>query len=51
MLTGRKDARDVAAGDEIQGSRNALALAISVALAVALALAVRAAPEAMIALY
>ena len=51
MLTGRKDARDVAAGDEIRGSRNALALAIIVTLAVALALAVRAAPEAMIALY
>ena len=51
MLTGRKDARDVAAGDEIQGSRIALALAIVAALAVALALAVRAAPEAMIALY
>jgi cytochrome b len=51
MLTGRKGARDVSAGDEIQGSRNALALAIIVALVVALALAVRAAPEAMIALY
>jgi cytochrome b len=51
MLTGRKAARDVAAGDEIQGSRIALALAIIAALAVALALAIRAAPEATIALY
>ena len=48
---GRKDARDVAAGDAIQGSRIALALASSRALAVALALAIRAAPEATIALY
>jgi hypothetical protein len=51
MLTGRKDARDVAAGDEIQGSRIGLALAIVAALAAALALAIRAAPEATIALY
>jgi len=51
MLTGRKGSSDVAAGDEIEGSRIALALAILAALAVALALAVRAAPEAMIALY
>jgi cytochrome b len=51
MLTGRKDARDVAMGDEIRGSRIAFALAILVALAAALALAVRAAPPAMIALY
>jgi cytochrome b len=51
MLTGRKDARDVAEGDAIQGSRIALALAIVAALAVALALAIRAAPEAAVALY
>jgi cytochrome b len=51
MLTGRKDARDVAARDAIQGSRVVLALAIIAALAVALALAIRAAPEATIALY
>jgi cytochrome b len=51
MLTGRKDASDVAAGDEIQGSRIGLALAILAVLAVALALAIRAAPEATIALY
>jgi cytochrome b len=51
MLTGRKDARIVATGDEIPGSRIALALAILAALALALALAIRAAPEATIALY
>jgi hypothetical protein len=51
MLTGRKDASDVWAGDEIAGSRIGLALAILAVLAVALALAIRAAPEAMIALY
>jgi len=51
MLTGRKAAREVAASDEIDGSRIALAIAIVAALAVALALAIRAAPEAAIALY
>jgi cytochrome b len=51
MLTGRKDARDVAVGDEIEDSRIRLALAVLAVLAVALALAIRAAPEAMIALY
>ena len=51
MLTGRKAAREVAASDEIDGSRIALAIAIVAALAVALALAIRAAPEATIALY
>jgi hypothetical protein len=51
MLTGRKAARDVAASDEIDGSRIALAIAILAALSVALALAIRAAPEATIALY
>jgi cytochrome b len=51
MLTGRRDASDVAAGDEIQGSRIGLALAILAVLSVALALAIRAAPEATIALY
>jgi cytochrome b len=51
MLTGRKAARDVKAGDEIQGSRIGLAVVIVAALVAALALAIRAAPEAMIALY
>jgi cytochrome b len=51
MLTGRKDASDVGAGDEITSSRIGLALAILAVLAVALALAIRAAPEATIALY
>jgi cytochrome b len=51
MLTGRKAARDVAVGDEIQGSRIGLALLIVVALVAALALAIRSAPEATIALY
>jgi cytochrome b len=51
MLTGRKDGKDVPAGEAISGSRTALAAAIVAALAVALALAVRAAPEATIALF
>jgi cytochrome b len=51
MITGRKDARDVATGDEIHGSGIALALAILAALAVVLALAISAAPEASISLY
>jgi cytochrome b len=51
MLTGRKDASDVAADDEIPGSRIGLALAILAVLAVVLALAIRAAPEATIALF
>jgi cytochrome b len=51
MLTGRKDPREVATGDEITGSRIALALAVLAALAVALALAIHAAPEATVALF
>lgn len=51
MLTGRKPAGSVPAGEAISGSRVPLAIAIVAALVVALALAVRAAPEATIALY
>ena len=51
MLTGRKPAADVPAGQAIEGSRSALALAIVAVLTVALALAVRSAPEATIALF
>jgi cytochrome b len=51
MLTGRKPAADVPPGEAIAGSRTVLAVAIVAVLALALALAVRAAPEAMIALY
>jgi cytochrome b len=51
MLTGRKPAAEVPAGQSIAGSRTAFALTIVAVLAAALALAVRAAPEATIALY
>jgi cytochrome b len=51
MVTGRKAAAAVPADQAIGSSRTPLALAIVAALSVALALAVRAAPEAMIALY
>jgi cytochrome b len=51
MLTGRKDARDVAPGEAITDSRTVLAVVIVVALGAALTLAVRAAPEATIALF
>jgi cytochrome b len=51
MLTGRKPAAEVPAGQSIAGSRTAFALTIVAMLAAALALAVRAAPEATIALY
>jgi cytochrome b len=51
MITGRKPASEVPAGEAVEDSRTLLALAIIAALAVALALAVRAAPEATIALY
>ena len=51
MVTGRKPARAVPEAETIDGSRTPLAIAIVAALAIALALAVRAAPEAMIALY
>jgi len=51
MITGRKPAASVPAGEAISGSRVLLACAIVAVLAVALALAVRAAPEATIALY
>jgi cytochrome b len=51
MLTGRKDASDVGAGDAIDGSRTARAVLIVLLLSGALALAVRAAPEATIALF
>ena len=51
MITGRKPAADVPAAEAITGSRVLLACVIVAALAMALALAVRAAPEAMIALY
>jgi hypothetical protein len=51
MVRGTRPAGDVPPGESIEGSRCALALAIVVALAIALAIAVRAAPEAMIALY
>jgi len=51
MITGRKPAADVPAGEAITGSRVLLAWAIVAVLAIVLALAVRAAPEATIALY
>ena len=51
MLTGRKPAGSVPAGEAISGSRLLLAIAIVAVLAAALGLAVRAAPEATIALY
>lgn len=51
MFTGSKPASEVPGIEAIQDSRTAVALAIVAALAVALALAVRAAPEALIALY
>jgi len=51
MLGGRKPADVVPEGAEIAGSRTLLAVVIVAALAMALALAIRAAPEAMIALY
>jgi cytochrome b len=51
MITGRKPAALVPVGDDIGTSRTARAVALIMALAIALALAVRAAPEAMIALY
>jgi cytochrome b len=51
MLSGRKPADVVPAGEEIADSRMVLAVATVALLATALALLVRAAPEAMIALY
>jgi len=51
MLSGRKPADVAPAGAEIAGSRTLLAIAIVASLATVLALLVRAAPEAMIALY
>jgi len=51
MLTGRKPAGSVPAGEAISGSRPLLAIAIVAVLVVALGCAVRAAPEATIALY
>jgi cytochrome b len=51
MITGRKPAADVPAGEAITGSRVLLACTIVAVLAIALTLAVRAAPEATIALY
>lgn len=51
MVTGRKPAADVPAGEAITGSRVLLACVIVAALAIALAIVVRAAPEATIALY
>jgi hypothetical protein len=51
MVTGRKPAADLPAGDEITHSRMPLAVAIVAALVFALVLAVRAAPDATIALY
>lgn len=51
MLSGRKPADVVPVGEEIPGSRTLLAVVIVALLATVLALAVRAAPEAMIALY
>lgn len=51
MVTGRKPAADVPAGEAIGGSRVLLACAIFAVLAIVLTLAVRAAPEATIALY
>lgn len=51
MLTGRKPADAVPAGEAIRGSRALRALAIVAALAIALAVAVRMAPETTIALF
>jgi cytochrome b len=51
IVTGRKDARLVAAGEGIDGSRTALAVLVAALLAAALALAVRMAPEASIVLF
>ena len=51
MVTGRKPAEDVPAGEAITSSRVLLACVIVAVLAVVLTLAVRAAPEATIALY
>jgi cytochrome b len=51
MVTGRKPATELPAGEAITHSRTLLAVAIVAALACALALAVRAAPVATIALY
>jgi cytochrome b len=51
MITGRKPATEVAAGEAVRDSRTLLALVIVAALAAALVLAVRAAPDATIALY
>lgn len=51
MVTGRKPAADVPAGEAITGSRVLLACAIVAVLTIVLTLAVRAAPEATIALY
>ena len=51
MVTGRKPAADVPAGEAIADSRVLQACAIVAVLAIALTLAVRAAPEATIALY
>lgn len=51
MVTGRKPAAELPAGEAITHSRTLLAVAIVAALAFALVLAVRAAPDATIALY
>ncbi len=51
MVTGRKPAAELPAGEAITHSRTLLAVAIVAALAFALLLAVRAAPDATIALY
>ena len=51
MVTGRKPAADLPAGEAITHSRTPLAVAIVAALVFALVLAVRAAPDATIALY
>jgi cytochrome b len=51
MVTGRKAAGLVPPAEEIRNSRTGRALAIVVVIAAVLALALRAAPEAMIALY
>ena len=51
MVTGRKPAADLPAGEAITHSRTPLAVAIVAALVFVLVLAVRAAPEATIALY
>lgn len=51
MVTGRKPAADLPAGEAIPHSRTPLAVAIVAALIFALLLAVRAAPDATIALY